>query len=338
MTTPTATAVKYLLEIQTTLQVRPRFEGSNINTWIGFKHVNYLVEEAVLEHFRNAGLPSRELFEEYGLGVDVVDLDTRILHAFHQDDVARAVVVPVTKDGDTAFGFSVTLYVERDGKELKAVTSKAKVSLRVDDYLAAVPVPAELQRFAVARLGSGAERSVHHGAEAAPAANTALSAGRGTTGADPVLEQLLAGANAFGWKWRIPYPYCHFNERLALSGYLRQVEEVVDLFLADRGISIKTLLDDRKWIPVVPRSQIQFLDEALMEEDLYTVFTVEEVFKDFTYTARTDFYVVRDGRLVQTATGRITHGYAVFENRRDWSLVGFDERVVRALNGEPAAG
>ena len=47
-----------------------------------------------------------------------------------------------------------------------------------------------------------------------------------------------------------------------------------------------------------------------MEEELYTVFTVEDVFKDLTYTARMDCYVLRGGRLVQTATGRITHGYA----------------------------
>ncbi|KJK59483.1 thioesterase family protein [Saccharothrix sp. ST-888] len=332
----TAEAVKALVETETSVQLRPRYEGSNINTWIGFKHVNYLVEEAILEHFRGAGLGSRLLFEEYGLGLDLVDLDTRILHAFHQDDVARAAVVPKAADAGL-LGFTVVLYVERDGKELKAVTAKAKVALRVDGYLEQAAVPAELARFAVERIGALAEPGEHHGAEVAEAANTALSEGRGTSGADPVLALLLAGSNAFGWKWRIPYPYCHFNERLAMSGYLRQVEEVVDLFLADRGISIKTLLDDRKWIPVVPHSRIRFLDEALMEEDLYTVFTVEEVFKDFTYTARTDFYVVRDGRLVQTATGRITHGYAVFENRRDWSLVTFDDRVVRAFNGEPAA-
>ena len=33
--------------------MRPRYEGANICTWIGFKHVNYLVEEAVLAHFRS---------------------------------------------------------------------------------------------------------------------------------------------------------------------------------------------------------------------------------------------------------------------------------------------
>lgn len=338
MTLAIGTGLKALLETETTVHVRPRYEGSNINTWIGFKHVNYMVEEAVLDHFRTAGLPSRALFEELGLGLDLVDLDTRILHAFHQDDVARAVVAPTTETGDTRISLAVTLFVERDGKEVKAVTSKVKVSLRIDSYLPAEGLPAELEPFAVPRLGGLIGHGEHHGSEVSALPATPLSDGRGTTGADPVLAQLTSGANAFGWKWRIPYPYCHFNERLQLSGYLRQVEEVVDLFLADRGISIKTLLDDRKWIPVVPHSRVQLLDEALMEEDLYTVFTVEEVFKDFTYTARTDFYVVRDGRLVQTATGRITHGYAVFENRLDWSLVNFDERVLRALSGERPTG
>ncbi|CAM5265121.1 hypothetical protein SCALM49S_01150 [Streptomyces californicus] len=90
----TTEAVKALLETETSLRVRPRYEGSNINTWIGFKHVNYMVEEAVLEHFRASGLGSRLLFEEHGLGVDLVDLDTRILHAFHQDDEARALRGP----------------------------------------------------------------------------------------------------------------------------------------------------------------------------------------------------------------------------------------------------
>jgi hypothetical protein len=71
-----------------------------------------------------------------------------------------------------------------------------------------------------------------------------------------------------------------------------------------------------------------------MEEDLYTIYTVEDIFKDFTYRSRMDTYVVRDGRLVQTSTGTITHGYAVIENREDWKLVPFDTRVVAALKGE----
>lgn len=318
MTIVTETAVKALLTETTSVQVRPRYEGSNICTWIGFKHVNYMVEEAVLDHFRQAALPARGLYEEHGLGLDIVGIDTRILHAFHMDDLATAEVVPVTKDADGTLGFRVTVHVERDGEVLKAVTSKVRVSLRIDTYLdSAGEVPEELARFAVDRLG----------ADVVPAPLTPF------TSEDTVLGELLEGKNAYGWKWNIPYPYCHFTERLQMSGYLRLMEEGKDRFVADRGISIKTLLDERRWIPVVPRSQIRILDEAMMEEDLYTTYEVEEVFKDFTYTTRMNWYVVRDGGLLKTATGTIVHGYAVIRNRRDWSLENFDQHVLDALNG-----
>jgi acyl-CoA thioesterase FadM len=167
----------------------------------------------------------------------------------------------------------------------------------------------------------------------APAeADAALAAGAGE---DAVLAALTAGRNAYAWRWTIPYTYCHYNERLQMSGFLRLMEEAKDRFVRDRGISIKTLLDDRKWIPVVPRASLRIVDEALMEEDLYTVFTVAEVFKDFTYTARLDCYAARDGRLRPVAAGSIVHGYAVIDNRRDWRLVSFDQRVLDALRGTP---
>ncbi|WP_242587852.1 thioesterase family protein [Streptomyces sp. MST-110588] len=235
------------------------------------------------------------------------------------NDVAEAQVVPWAKDGDTTLGFKVTVQFERDGEIHKAVTSKVRVSLRMDTYLeAAGEVPEQLARFAVARLGDDLEREQ---GSTAPAE-------------EEILAALTAGQNAYAWKWNIPYPYCHFTERIQMSGYLRLMEEGKDRFVADRGISIKTLLDDRRWIPVVPRSDIRVLDEALMEEDLYTAYTVEEVFKDFTYTSRMDWYVLRDGKLVKTATGRIVHGYALIENHRDWRLVNFDQHVLNALHGK----
>jgi acyl-CoA thioesterase FadM len=321
------TAIKALLESTSTVRLRPRYEGNNICTWIGFKHVNYLVEEAVLDHFRSAGLSTRRLFEDFGLGLDIVDLDTRILNAFHLDDEAVAEVAPIDGKG-AALAFRVTM--SKAGQGGKDVTAKVKVLLRRETYVdKANAVPAELAPYTVDHIGDASP-----GDAVQVAQTTSLAEGRGTTGADPVLDHLLAGSNAVGWKWRVPYPYCHSNERLQMSGYLRQMEEVVDLFLANRGISIKTLLDDRRWIPVVPHSRITMLDEVFMEEDLYTIYTVEDIFKDVTYTSRMDGYVVRDGRLVHTATGRITHGYAVIENRRDWSLVNFDERVLVALRGE----
>ncbi|MFF8004128.1 alpha/beta fold hydrolase [Streptomyces sp. NPDC007917] len=327
------TLTKALLADTTTVRLRPRYEGSNICTWIGFKHVNYLVEEAVLIHFAHCGVPARLLYEEYGLGLDIVGLDSRILHAFHMDDEAEAEVVPDTSADDGTLGFRVTIRVDRDGSTLKAVTSKVRVSLRKDTYLdPSVEAPAEFAPYTVGRLGT------HEGAAEAAGARAAADAVPAAGGDEAaVLAALTEGRNAYAWKWNITYPYCHFTERLQMSGYLRLMEEAKDRFVLDRGISIKTLLDDRKWIPVVPHSAIRVVDEALMEEDLYTVYTVEEIFKDFTYTSRMDCYVVRDGRLTLTATGRIVHGYAVIENRRDWHLVPFDQRVLNALGQKPAA-
>ncbi|OPF82741.1 hypothetical protein VT50_0206890 [Streptomyces antioxidans] len=320
-------STKALLTDVTTVRLRPRYEGSNICTWIGFKHVNYLVEEAVLVHFADSGAPARRLYEEHGLGLDIVALETRILHAFHMDDMAEAEVVPDTGEDDRTLGFRVTLRVARDGSVLKAVAAKVRVSLRADTYLPeAGGPPAEFAPFVVDRLGAEARTG-----ELAPV-RVLLPDGDEAA----VLASLTAGRNAHAWKWNIPYPYCHFTERLQMSGYLRLMEEAKDRFVRDRGISIKTLLDERRWIPVVPRSSVRVIDEAVMEEDLYTVYTVEEIFKDLTYTARMDCFVVRDGTLTLTATGRITHGYAVIDNRSDWRLVPFDRRVLDALGGEPS--
>jgi len=327
MTSTVTTTLPAVLAAPTTVELRPRYEGSNICTWIGFKHVNYLVEEAVLDHFRQSGTPARALYEDYGLCVEFVDLDTRISSAFHMDDLVTANVVPAAKSDSGELAFNVALTVHGEGKPVRSATAKVRILLRVDRRGGpAEEIPAELRPFTAASIS----RPDH---SAAPLPVLAPARSPRDAADDPVTAQLTRGTNSFAWRWRIPYPYCHFTERLQMSGYLRQMEEVVDLFLADRGVSIRTLLDEQSWIPVVPRSTIAMIGEALMEEDLYTVFTVEEVYKGMTYTAAMDCYVVRDGVLIRTATGRITHGYAVIQNRRDWNLVEFDKRMLTALAG-----
>lgn len=299
----------------TRVVLRPRYEGSNICTWIGFKHVNYLVEEAVLDHLRQRGFPAGELYERYGICTDITEIDTRMWTAYHIDDVAVATVRPAEGPGHE-LRFVVEMIADR-GKPVRTVTAKVGVTLRKDVRgFPAEPVPAELATLVVDRIGTPQEPVAASG--------------------DDVIAQLTENRNAFGWSWRVPYPYCHFTERLQMSGYLRLMEEAVDLFLADRGVSIHTLLREQNWIPVVPSSSITMLDEVGMEEEIHTVFTVENVFKRLTYTARMDCYVRRDGVLHKTATGTITHGYAVIENRRDWSQVDFDDRLHGALLGDGA--
>lgn len=330
----TSTAMTTLLAGPTRVVLRPSFEGSNISFAIGFKHVNYLAEAAVLEHFRSAGLAPGALYEKFGLGFDVVHLATRLGSVIHGDDSVTCEVRPTTKDGDTTLGFTVAMFVDRDGRETKAVTSKVRVALRIDDHVKpAEPVPAELAAFALPRLATAVPQPL----TARPGTSLDLTTGRGTTGPDPVLDELVAGRNAFGWKWRVPYFYCHFSERMHMSGFLRVLEEVVDLFLADRGLPIRPVLHGRGWIPVVTRSEIELVDEVLMEEDLYTVYTVQDVFKEMLYTSTMDCYVVRDGMLVPVATGTITHGYMTEREANDWALVNFDEDALAAFRGERAA-
>ncbi|MEK8104480.1 hypothetical protein NKG94_03585 [Micromonospora sp. M12] len=88
--------VKYLLEASTTSELRPGYEGANIGTIIGFKHVNYLVEQGIIEHFRAAGAPVGRLYDEHGLGFDLLELDTRLQTALLVDDIAVVEVVPNT--------------------------------------------------------------------------------------------------------------------------------------------------------------------------------------------------------------------------------------------------
>jgi acyl-CoA thioesterase FadM len=322
--------VKYLLQTPTTSELRPGYEGANIGTIIGFKHVNYLIEQGVIEHFRAAGAPVGRLYDEHGLGFDVVELDTRLHTALVVDDIAAVEVVPDTPSDGTELVFKVQIRVVRDDAEKKAVSSKVRAVLRRDGRVTDPdPIPEELGRFVTDHIGTEVAEPI----DPAPGAAAGdLTADRGTSD-DPVIARLTEGRNAFGWKWRMPYFYCHFFDRVQMSGYLRQMEEVVDRFLAARGLSIKPLLDERNWIPAVTASHVRILDETVMEEELYTVYTVQSIFKDLLYTSRMDCYVVRDGRLLHTATGTITHAYGVVENGREGRLVNFDDRVQRALEG-----
>ena len=316
---------------ETEHRLAPRFEGSNICTWIGFKHVMYCIEEAVLEHYRYHGMAPRRLYEENGLCLEIVGSDVRILHALHMDDQVRVIVRPVPGLHDHALRVAAEIRVERDGREIRAVTARVDVLFRMDDSMitamAPSPTPVEaLKACTVNRIRRGKQKSV-------PVMN--ISTAREPSCPDTNAMEILRAqnGNAFVWKWHVPYFYCHFNDRMQHSGYLRLMEEVLDLFVAERGISIRTLLENKRWIPVVPHARLEILDEAMMEETIYTVFTVEEIFKETTYRSRMDCYVTRHGSLVHTATGSITHGYAVIENRRDWALVRFDEEVMRALQG-----
>ena len=333
MATLTDVEIKKLLTQPSSVTMRPSYEGGNINTAIGFKCDNYLLEAAVLDHFRAVGLGATELYLVHGVNFDVVALDTRLHTVLTLDDDVLLEVTPKIRENDREMVFAVAAIVQRDGAPKKAVTSRMRVLLRRDQNIAdPQPLPAELQRFVVDRLATAEPTEL----ASTPVDDLTGAFHRGESADnDPVLAEIIGDSNAIGWKWRVPYYYCHFTERMQMSGYLRQMEEAKHLFVASRDISIKRMLDERGWIPVVTQCKLSFTDETIMEEDLYTVYTVESIFKDMLYTSRLDFYVVRDGKLVKTATGSITHGYCHKESPdAEWQMAVFDDEVLRALRGE----
>ncbi|WP_433241175.1 hypothetical protein ACQPYK_35785 [Streptosporangium sp. CA-135522] len=294
---------------------RPAYEGANIRTWIGFKHFTYLVEQAVLQWLIDQGTGSRNLFLEHGLGMEIVDSSIQLPAVLELDDDVRAQVT--AGKGNL---LTVQLSVVRDGGEVVVLRGKVRVALvRERTADAHRPAPEPLAALEVADLAEA-------GTVARPA-DLHLAAGQTAQAA------LTADPAAFLWSWRAPYFYCHFSDRVQHSGFVRALEEVVDRFLADRGISVGRMLRERSWIPVVSRARVRLIAAAHMEETIHTVFTVTDVLRGIMFDGRMDCYVQRGDELVHVATAQILHGYAIAAGEGAGGMAQLDDGVVRALTG-----
>ncbi len=279
---------------------RPRYEGANIRSWVGFKHFMYLLEEAVLDWFRKNVVGARQLYCDHGLGLEIIDSSVQLPRVLHLDDEVRADVVPVSRGR-----FNATFYVQRGGREVPVLHGKVTVELvrEVDPPQARPLAPVSWARLVPE-----------------PVDEIAV--------ADPSWPGPSSG---WVWSWRAPYFYCHFSDRVQHSGYIRALEEVVDRFLAERGISVAQQLRERAWIPVVSRARVQMLAAAHMEEVVHTTFVVDDILRGTLFDGRMDCYVERAEGVVHTATARILHGYAVSRGPDAGSMAMLDAGVIEAL-------
>jgi len=276
--------------------LRPRWEGANIRTWLGFKHFVYLAEEAVLGWFRERGFGPGRLYHEHGLGLTVLESSVLLPAVLEVDD---EVVAEVTAQA-TPGRFAVKLRTVRASGETVVLRGKLTVALVPQpDAPAAEPVPGELAPLVTDSFPAAPE--------------------------DPP-------PGVFAWTWRVPYFYCQYSDQLAHSGYVRALEEVVDRFLDDRGLAVPKLLAERGWIPVVSRAAVRLHAPARMDERVRTTFAVQDVLKGVMYDATMHCAVERDGRWITTATGRILHGYAISRGPDAGTLAELDEATVAALN------
>ncbi len=306
--------------------LRPRFEGANVGTWIGFKHVMYLVEEGVLQFLRDRGAPPGDLLKDHALEVEIAGSRLRLTNAVEVDDVVRVEVTSKTKRSDQELTFGVVLTREGSGVKLASGTVKAVLRAGEAALGPSRPPPRGLEPYVVREVRRATARANLPAELPLPSGPDPLEA--------RARRALSPEGKSFVWTRRIPYFYCHYTERLQHSGYLRLLEESVELFLEDRGISIATMLRERRWIPVVLSAEVELLREVPMEATLYIAHTVEEILKDLTYKARMDCFLVEGDRLVRTATGTIDHAYLHIEDRGTGSKVmPFDARVREAFLG-----
>nr|BFE59197.1 hypothetical protein GCM10020063_037230 [Dactylosporangium thailandense] len=310
MTTDTTTGPA----VETVRLGHPRFTGANIRTWIGFKHFMYLVEEAILEWFRRQGQAPGRLYLEHGLGLEIVDSSVLLPAVLELDDEVTALVAPAA--GGEPGRFSVRLLVTRDGREVSVLRGRVSVVLVAEkDPPGSAPAGA-LRPLVVAEAGGG---------------------GPGTAITGDVAATLTPhGSTALLWSWRTAYQHCHYSDRVQHSAYVAALEDVVERFLADRGISVRRMLAERAWIPVVSRARVTLLADVHMEETVHTTFVVTDVLRGTTFDGRMDCYVRRGDRLVHTATATILHGYAVSRGPGAGRLAELDAPTVAALTGGPA--
>ncbi|HEY3259299.1 MAG TPA: thioesterase [Pseudonocardiaceae bacterium] len=299
----------------TVLYGRPGFEGANIRTWIGFKHFMYLVEQGVLRWVAEQGAGARDLFLDHGLGLELIDCSVQLPAVLEIDDEVRAEVT-ATKGNRLA----VQLSVVRDGADVTVLRGKVVVALvreRAADRHRPAPAP-----LAALEVGDLAE------------ASTVSRPDHRRLGDGETAESVLtATPGAFLWSWRAPYFYCHYSDRVQHSGYVRTLEEVVDRFLADRGISVGRMLTERAWIPVVSRARVRLVAAAHIEETVHTVFTVTDILRGVMFDASMNCYVRRDRELVHVATAQILHGYAIAAGEGAGGLAELDDEVVAILTG-----
>jgi acyl-CoA thioesterase FadM len=291
----------------TVLRARPRSEGANIQTWVGFKHLMYLVEEGVLEWFRVRRLGPQRLFHEFGLGLEVVDCSVQLPALLEIDD---EVLVGVTLREPGRF--RVAMHITGP--------DRPRLALRGQVVVALVPEATAPDRVS-------------------PAAEIAAMLGHDIPASllEDELEAGSAAARPFSWDWRARYFHCHYSDRVQHSAYVRALEEVVERFLDDRGMSIRTLLDDRGYIPVVSRARVRLVGAAHMEETIHTTFAVDEILKGTAFGATMECHVQRAGRPIPVARATILHGYASSRGADAGALIALSDAMQARLLGLGAA-
>jgi hypothetical protein len=140
----------------------------------------------------------------------------------------------------------------------------------------------------------------------------------------------------FAWRWRARYFRCHYSTHLQHSAWVAALEEGVDRFLEARGLSIRRMLQERGWIPVVSRVRVRLLGVVPLEADVETTFEVTDILRGLAYAGRMDGYLCRGDTRLHVASADILHGYAHAGGESAGRLATLDAETCQRLLGRSA--
>ena len=292
----------------------PKNEGANVENYIGFKHMTYLMEESIISFLRDLYLSPNILYKKYGIKIIIKSLSIDILKAMNVDDfieidictsmaVNEFVIKAYDNNRNSFFRGKVGIDIELTNKNVRLEVLPEKVT----DFLNGILEAKKEESFREKPIES-----------------------------NPISDLKMLYRAAFIYSKRIPYYYCNYTRELHHSGYERIIEEAVDLFLENKNLSIKSMLDKKSWIPVVSKSKLCLLNKVEIEDTIYVVFDVKNILFNRLYEADIIFFKVIDNKLLEVAHGEISHGYSDIKEPQNPELVVLDCETLKALKYEKA--
>lgn len=279
--------------------VRPLSEGANIESWIGFKHFSYLAEAAAQGYLRVTGLSQDQMLNQLDVSVDITELRMRLPSPLYADSV-------------------LTAQVQGERPSPEELPGKLRVR-GTSDHAGRTATCFETSLV----FSAWPRRKLDDGL-----AHAHRESGSGTLPVDD-------DDGTHVWSFTIPYPYCRASSVIQFDGYVRLIEEAIERLLRDRGISVRRLLVERGWIPVVTGWRISITAPAFMEETLIIRTRTTGVFKSILWDTEITFSTLRGGTEVEVARSSITHGYANTRGDHSGQMATFDAEVLNALRGDP---
>ena len=293
---------------------RPSSEGANIRAWIGFKHFEYAVADAVSSLLSDAGFGQRDLARS-GVRAQVCGSRAVLTHVIECGDELTVTVSDCRRIDDDRLALDVQIMNVTAGQQ----SLKGTYLVRVKD-------------FEEEGLEGGVSTEEVLGGFPRGELRRSATPRRGTFVSEEGVGLLAA---AFSTDWTVPYYYCESSRYLSYRGHVRALESIVDDYLAAVGLFIPTVLSSRAWIPVVSRYSIDVCSDVDMGSTVRTHFTVDDVLADVAFDASWATTTLgSDGTRRVVASGVIQHGYAYSRGERAGSVVRMDPETMAHLKRE----